>query len=581
MKNWVSEATKKNWKRLYGDSPNGRLTARANKSQSKRYILPEEMLTCRKNRELVQQLTKWTIEKGCEPGDALYTLGIRLLKKAGLWEKRKERPKLCNFLKGIKRSQTPFLQTCPLPEGEDDFLGLFYQCLRNEGEKNRKGAYYTPPSLVKRMLTSLDLSGGKTLLDPCCGSGAFLLGAKDAFPEQLIGFDIDPIAVMIAGFNFYLHFPELDFEPKLFCLDFLDLPSWIREKTPDSYDYIVTNPPWGSVVGKYSQFPEIVSRERFSLFLVQAYSLLSSDGELRFLLPESVLNVKIHRDIRRFLLEQTHLQEILFCPENFAGVSTKSVSLTIKKQRTGSEVRVTRDGNSFFVPVSYLQMDENFVYRLWPKTDREILTRLLRQGEVSLENSLWGLGIVTGRNREALSDAPGEGREPVYTGKQIQPYRLLPPVKFIRYDRERLQQAAKDELYRAPEKLVYKFISNRLVFARDTSGGLLLNSANLLIPQVPGMSAKALLVFLNSELYGYLYQRLFGEIKILQGNLKKLPLPLLSWKEQEEAERLCRLIEQGGKGRKLAVKEAEDFVYSRMGVTDSERIYIHQCMAQE
>lgn len=581
MEKWISEATKKNWKRLYGDIPEGRLTARANKSLSKRYILPEEMLTCKENRELVQRLAEMTVAGGCEIKDALYTVGIRLLKEAGLWEKRAERPKLKRFLKKERRPQVPFLKKCLLPKGEEDFLGLFYQCLRREGEKNRQGAYYTPPSLVERMTASLDLSDGKRLLDPCCGSGAFLLGAKAGAPEQLFGFDIDPTAVMIAGFNFYLHFPEEDFEPQLFCLDFLNPPARLRKKWTGPFDYIVTNPPWGSAAEEHTEVPEIISGESFSLFLVQAFHLLAEGGELRFLLPESVLNVKLHRDIRRFLLEQTCLEEIAFCPERFARVSTRAVFFSVKKEAPKREVRIVRPDETYFVPCEFLRMDENFVYRLWRDRDRRILTEVLARGQVSLEQSLWGLGLVTGHNKELLSDRPGEGLEPVYTGKEIQPYRLLPPVKFICYKKENLQQSAREELYRSPEKLVYKFISSSLVFAHDTSGSLLLNSANLLIPKVPGMSAEALLVFLNSELYRYLYRRLFGEIKILQGNLKKLPLPLLNRQENETAEGICRGICRGGPRAEELIEEADRFVYACMGVREEDRSYIHQCLSLE
>lgn len=82
---------------------------------------------------------------------------------------------------------------------------------------------------------------------------------------------------------------------------------------------------------------------------------------------------------------------------------------------------------------------------------------------------------------------------------------------------------AKEKYYRAKEKLVYKFISNKLVFAYDNTASLFLNSANILIPQIPNMSIKTVLGFLNSELYQYLYCTLFSEIKILKGNLIELP----------------------------------------------------------
>ena len=47
------------------------------------------------------------------------------------------------------------------------------------------------------MVENLDFSNGQTFLDPCCGSGAFLLTIDNVKPSQLFGIDIDPIAVFI------------------------------------------------------------------------------------------------------------------------------------------------------------------------------------------------------------------------------------------------------------------------------------------------------------------------------------------------------------------------------------------------
>ena len=78
--------------------------------------------------------------------------------------------------------------------------------------------------------------------------------------------------------------------------------------------------------------------------------------------------------------------------------------------------------------------------------------------------------------------------------------------------------------YFSPVQTV-KPLSKKLVFAYDNSKSLFLNSANILIPQVSGMSIKTVLGFLNSELFQYYYQQAFGEIKILKGNLVEIPFP--------------------------------------------------------
>ena len=160
----------------------------------------------------------------------------------------------------------------------------------------------------------------------------------------------------------------------------------------------------------------------------------------------------------------------------------------------------------------------------------------------NLSESIWALGIVTGNNKEKLFSMQESDMEPIFTGKEISKYCLKPPQKYIRYDRSQFQQVAKDEIYRADEKLVYKFISSKLVFAYDAAQRLFLNSANILIPNIPRMSVKTVMAFLNSKLYSYLYKKLFGEIKILKGNLLELPFPEISTEENREIEHLVNQI---------------------------------------
>lgn len=172
-------------------------------------------------------------------------------------------------------------------------------------------------------------------------------------------------------------------------------------------------------------------------------------------------------------------------------------------------------------------------FNLLSGNDERIVRGVLSKGKYTLAGSTWALGVITGDNRHKLKEMHGMGLEPIFTGKEIEPYTLKTPRKFIEYKRDDFQQVAKDEIYRAEEKLVYKFISDKLVFAYDDTRSLFLNSANILIPKIPGMSMKAVLAFLNSDLYKFLYKSLFGEIKILRGNLEELPFPEITEKEDE------------------------------------------------
>jgi hypothetical protein len=96
--------------------------------------------------------------------------------------------------------------------GEDDVFRMLYEILIDKETRRKIGEYYTPLWLVEYMVNKLskdvkDLKG-KTVLDPFCGSGTFLVTVfykkvqegetPDDAIREVIGFDINPLAVSIA-----------------------------------------------------------------------------------------------------------------------------------------------------------------------------------------------------------------------------------------------------------------------------------------------------------------------------------------------------------------------------------------------
>ena len=554
----ISEATSRNWKRLHSNV-SGRLMSRANKQLSTKTIVPIEYFSNKENVADIQQFVSYCKERNYSVEEVIYSVGVRLLKEAELLEKE--------HVAATLRALTPLmpltpLRLPPLPSDEFDLLGLLYQCFLLEGEKNRKGSYYTPYDVARNMTKSLDFSNGQTFFDPCCGSGAFILALEGAKPSQIFACDNDPIAVMIAKINLLLKFPEEEFEPQIYCCDYLNA---INAPKALKASYIISNPPWGAAIFDEKGNP-ISTRESFSFFFEKAFNQLVEGGTIRFLLPESVLNVKTHRNFRKFLLENTDIQSITLYNGSFSGVQTKYIDIAVchSEPRRGEEpakryVNVNESGSSRLVSEDAFYLTKNLNFNLLSNSDLEKVKKILSKGKYTLKESIWGLGIVTGDNKKHLKLKQGRGMEPIYTGKEIEAYTLKQPRYFVKYKRADYQQVAKDEIYRTDEKLVYKFISKNLVFAYDGSGSLFLNSANILIPRIPGMSIKTVLAFLNSETFKFLYKSLFGEIKILKGNLMELPFPEIS---PETNENLTKLVDEVLKGNNKALNKIDVLIYN-------------------
>ena len=114
--------------------------------------------------------------------------------------------------------------------------------------------------------------------------------------------------------------------------------------------------------------------------------------------------------------------------------------------------------------------------------DEAIIGKVERLRHDDLSQSQWALGIITGNNAKVLHERPRKGLEPIFTGKDIGKYSLKKASRYVKYNRADFQQCAKDEFYRAKEKLVYKFVSGHLCFTYDDRQRLFLNSANILRP---------------------------------------------------------------------------------------------------
>ncbi|MBQ4061417.1 MAG: N-6 DNA methylase [Christensenellaceae bacterium] len=544
----ISEASKRNWSRLSTDVT-GKLTSRANKMNSKKRILPQEYFAYSDNLTAVENILNAAEQNSVPVRDVIFTAAKKLAEQADIEDKGT----VLRTLDEFDGTFSEIIYSLELPSDEYDILGLLYQCLITEGEKNLKGSYFTPVNIVGLMTGDISVRNGEGFLDPCCGSGAYLLNVN-ALPEELFGVDNDPVAVFIAKINLMIKFRYMDFEPNIFCADFLTDELFNRD-----FKYIVTNPPWGA--------QKSGEKDSFGEFFKKSYSLLREGGTIDFLLPESVLSVNTHKGFRSFVLENGGPDLIRAHGSAFSGVTTGYVDIAMTKGNKNDCAFIEDAGASRYVEKSVFFKNAGLEFKALLEEDRKILEKVFSKAKNSLKGSVFALGIVTGDNKNKLFNEPIEGTEPIYTGKEISPYRLAEAKNHVVYDRASFQQAAKDEYYRAEEKLVYRFICDRPVFAYDDEQKLFLNSANILIPKVEGMSVKTVMAFLNSELYNYIYRTMFSGLKVLKSSLLRLPFMRIS---AETDAVLTYLVKRAMSGDDFAVCDINNVIYDLFLLTDGE-----------
>ena len=551
----ISESTRKNWQKLHPETEKD-LTRRANKTGSGKYFLPREYCRDKKSLAAASMLAGHIISGKIPLADAFYSLICGIFQRNGL----RERAGVQSFFKSCgKRNLLEYFFNAVIPENEFDFPGLLYQSCLTEGEKNSKGIYYTCEKITRNMTAAIEPH--QSVLDPACGCGAFLLSLPDARPENLYAIDKDPIAVMICQANLLLRFPDHDFSSQIVCGNFLR-----RKHFPQkSFDWIITNPPWGAD-------KNTACEDTFSLFWKKAFPQLKDQGKIRFLFPQSVLNIQRHRKLREHMLQSGNLEEITLFDDKFSMVSTNAVSITASNTAPDRQKNIlfsTPAGRIDQIPQNIFLRHPDHAFLNITQAQQQLIDHLFSRGKFNLASSTWALGIVTGDNRKKLSPLPAPGMERIFSGKDILPYTLHPETEYyIRYDRKNLQQSADPAIYRAKEKLVYKFISGKPVFAWDNGGHLFLNSANILIPDIPGMSIKTVLAFLNSDVFSFLYNYLSGDVKVLKRTLQQLPFPAISPQENLILE---ELTEKAAGVEPAAHAEIQNVIARIFGITPEQR----------
>ncbi len=439
-------------------------------------------------------------------------------------------------------------------EPGEDILGLLYLSLKNIGHRKKNGAYYTPTGVVKKLLghlySAVLITDGldKTILDPCCGTGNFLLQLPPGIPvENIYGCDIDKDSVKISRLNLALKYNQPDnsfWSEHITCSDFL---SDTYDSQKKNYDIILGNPPWGydftqsetAAIRKKFETARNENPESYDLFCEQGIKHLNEGGYMSFVLPESILTVKSHMPVRSFLLKNTYLTHLQYLGEVFDRVQCPSIILQVKKgvfsyekipQHNTEFLKenpvVYEGGRHFTIEKDRLAHPECFDF-LIPKEEYSLLRKIeTLPGAFNLKNNcIFALGIVTGANKDMLKSRKSSKNEIILKGSDIFRFRFRIPKCYINYRPELCQQTAPIEYYRADEKLLYRFIGNRLVFAYDNKQTLSLNSCNILIPKVKDYGIKYIMAILNSRILDYYFKKRFRSVKVLRSHIEQLPIP--------------------------------------------------------
>ena len=258
------------------------------------------------------------------------------------------------FTEDVKVDDNPLfsvvnhLQGINLNKTDLDVKGIAFERFLGDYFKGKMGQYFTPRELVQFMIKMVKPEHEKRILDPACGSGGFLLHAMEHIQEdasqyhdkgtlghhnhwhdfaekRLFGIEINDAIARVAKMNMILHDDgHSNVISSDALINFDRLYDQNRGFEKESFDIILTNPPFGATIkkeekpyldnyklgkGKKSQKTEI-------LFLERCFDFLKwGTGELAIVLPDGILNNSSLQYVRDYIEQHYRILAVVSLPQ--------------------------------------------------------------------------------------------------------------------------------------------------------------------------------------------------------------------------------------------------------------------------
>jgi len=286
-----------------------------------------------------------------------------------------------------------YFQRINLSKTDLDSKGKAFETFMGSYFRGDFGQYFTPRPIVKFIIESVPITHKSRVLDTSCGSGGFLLYALDKVREQankyydpikeekdhykywhnfaeknLFGIEINNQIARTAKMNMIIHD---DGHTNVVASDGLLSDKELQENTKNfdfkynSFDFIVTNPPFGSSVkqtekaylhqynlGKKEedwlsvkslkeQLRESQSTE--VLFIEQCYKYLNEYGYLAIVVPDGILTNSSMQYVRDSIEEMFRIVAVVSMPQtafSATGAGVKSSVLFLRKHKQNKTEKI-------------------------------------------------------------------------------------------------------------------------------------------------------------------------------------------------------------------------------------------------
>ncbi|MFK5958960.1 MAG: N-6 DNA methylase [Lutibacter sp.] len=321
-----------------------------------------------------------------------------------------------------------YFQRINLNKTDLDSKGKAFETFMGSYFRGDFGQYFTPRPIVKFIVDSLPINHKSRVLDTSCGSGGFLLFALDKVREQasefydpikdekdhythwhdfaeknLFGIEINDQIARTAKMNMIIHD---DGHTNVIASDGLLSDVELQENSKNfefkynSFDFIITNPPFGSSIKqtekaylnqynfgkkeldwlntKTEKEKARPSQSTEVLFLEQCHKFLAEGGYLAVVIPDGILTNSSMQYVRDNLEEMYRIVSVVSMPQtafSATGAGVKSSVLFLRKHKTKQTTKIVELKDNLKLKV---KTDANYLKTVskWEKEKKQAIKDL-------------------------------------------------------------------------------------------------------------------------------------------------------------------------------------------------------------
>ncbi|WP_426059407.1 Eco57I restriction-modification methylase domain-containing protein [Hymenobacter sp. B1770] len=390
------------------------------------------------------------------------------------------------------------------------------------------GGLLTPSTRVQKHIAAWEAYGQRLrairVLDPACGSGAFLNEAfgyllregqvvntalaelragqfevfdldRHILQHNLYGVDLNPESVQITRLSLWLQTanpgrPLTSLDHSIRCGNSLIADpavagerafDWLTQFpevfTDGGFDVVVGNPPYVRSRGLFSEAEKTFLTNRYKtasyqldlykLFIELALDLTSQNGAVAFITPSVFLTNEYDKKLREYLLTQTHISDLTFPSESvFDDAEVKTVVFNIIKTRPINSIInyhiISKTAQKFTQAVNQQSFQApKYIINETANNDSQAVTHKLEK-HPKLESSFVVRNGMKVRKELVFNYKSGDSFKPFVLGKDIARYSIQTTSGYVHYTAEN-EKLYTNQAFRSPDAFEQKKIIVRQI----------------------------------------------------------------------------------------------------------------------